>query len=440
MAAVAIAATGIFERRHEHERLARWTDEQAIPTVALVSPQEGGGVREVVLPGNVEAFVSASIHGQVSGYVSEWRKDIGAKVKQGEVLAVVDTPELDQSIAVAQSELEKAKANLALAKVTAARWNSLRNTAAVSQQAVDEKDADAHARAADVDAAQSNVDRLKAQKAFANIVAPFDGVVTARNVDIGSLVKAEFERWRRPVHRRRHPSDADLCARSGILRRRPKDGMKATLELPEYPDRKFNATILTTSHAIDQKSRTLLVELIADNKDGALSPGAFARVRFEIPPDPNALRLPASALLFRENTMEVATVGLDNRIALKKVHIARDLGTEVEITGGLSQDERIVANPPDSIGDGEEVRVMEAAGEKTQGPPGPQGRGRASRITQRAPRKWRKPGGTTTNEVVAVARGPDRLCARRLRFRGATRVGRSTAHLRRAALCWESAT
>ena len=222
VAAIAVAYTGISERRHEHERLARWTDEQAIPTVALVSPHEGGGVREVVLPGNVEAFDTASIHGQVSGYVSEWRKDIGAKVKQGEVLAVVDTPELDQSIAVAQSELEKAKANLVLAKVTAARWNSLRNTAAVSQQAVDEKDADAHARAADVDAAQSNVDRLKAQKAFANIVAPFDGVVTARNVDIGSLVKAEFERWRRPVHRCRHPSDADLCARSRILRRRPK--------------------------------------------------------------------------------------------------------------------------------------------------------------------------------------------------------------------------
>ena len=152
-----------------------------------------------------------------------------------------------------------------------------------------------------------------------------------------------------------------------------KDGMKATLDLPEYPDRKFEATILTTSHAIDQKSRTLLVELIADNKDGALSPGAFTRVHFEIPPDPNATRLPASALLFRDNALDVATVGLDNRIALKKVRIARDLGTEVEIVGGLSQHERIVANPPDSIADGEEVRVMEAAGEKTQGPAERQG-------------------------------------------------------------------
>ncbi len=373
VAAVAIAATGIFERRHEHERLARWTDEQAIPTVALVSPQEGGGAREVVLPGNVEAFFSASIHGQTSGYVQEWRKDIGAQVHQGEVLAVLDTPELDQSIAVAQSELAKAKANLALAKVTADRWNSLRASAAVSQQTADEKESDARAKAAEVEAAQANVDRLKAQKAFANITAPFDGVVTARNVDVGSLVRAHSNDTSAlfavaDIHQMRIYVPVPQSYAASL-----KDGMKATLELPEYPDRKFNATILTTSHAIDQKSRTLLVELIADNKDGALSPGAFARVRFEIPPDPNAMRLPASALLFRENTMEVATVGLDNRIALKKVHIARDLGPEVEITGGLHQDERVVANPPDSIGDGEEVRVMEAAGEKAQGPPGPEG-------------------------------------------------------------------
>ena len=366
--AIAVAYAGISGRRHDGEKLKQWTDDQAIPTVALVSPQEGGRAREVVLPGNVEAFETASIHGQVSGYVSEWRKDIGAKVHQGDVLAVIDTPELDQSIAVAQGELAKAKAILALAKVTADRWNSLRSSAAVSQQAVDEKDSDAHAKAAEVDAAQSNIDRLKALKAFANIVAPFDGVVTARDLDIGSLVKADSNDGAAlfsvaDIHQMRIyvPVPESYAAQL-------KDGMKATLDLPEYPDRKFEATISTTSHAIDQKSRTLLVELIADNKDGALSPGAFARVHFEIPPDPNAMMLPAGALLFRDNVLGVATVGLDNRITLKKVRIARDLGTQVEITGGMSQDERIVANPPDSIADGEEVRVMEAAGDKTPGP------------------------------------------------------------------------
>ena len=368
VAAIAVAYTGISGRRHDDEKLKQWTDAQAIPSVALVAPQQGGEARELVLPGNVEAFDTASIHGQVSGYVQEWRKDIGAKVRRGDILAVVDTPELDQSIAVAQSELDKAKANLALAKVTAARWNSLRNTAAVSQQAADEKDSDAHAKAAEVEAAQSNLDRLKAEKVFANIVAPFDGVVTARHVDIGTLVRADADNGPAlftvaDIHQMRVYVPVPQSYAAEL-----RDGMKATLELPEYPDRTFDATILTTAHAIDQKSRSLLVELIADNKDGALAPGAFARVHFQIPPDRNAITLPADALLFRDSAPEVATVGLDNRIVLKKVRIARDLGSKIEIAGGLSRDERIVANPPDSIGDGEEVRVMEAAGEKAQGP------------------------------------------------------------------------
>jgi RND family efflux transporter MFP subunit len=340
--------------------------------VAVVTPKSGGAVRELVLPGNVDAFYSASIHGQVRGYVQEWRKDIGAKVKQGDVLAVVDTPELDESIAVAQSELAKSRANLALAKVTAARWNSLRTTGAVSQQAADEKDADSHARQAEVDAAQSNVDRLKAEKGFANIVAPFDGVVTTRNVDVGSLVRADGTNATAlftvaDIHQMRIYVPAPESYAAEL-----KDGIKATLELPEYPDRKFDATIVTTAHAIDQKSRTLLVELLADNKDGLLAPGAFTRVHFQIPPDPNTLTVPASALMYRDTAPKVATVGADNHIVLKEVQVERDLGTVVEITG-LSPDARVVANPPDSIADGEEVRVMEAAGEKTQAPAERQG-------------------------------------------------------------------
>jgi RND family efflux transporter MFP subunit len=369
VAAIAVAYTGISARRHDDEKLKQWTEEQAIPPVAVVTPQRGGETRELVLPGNVDAFYSAAIHSQVMGYVQEWRKDIGAKVHQGDVLAVVDTPELDDRIAVAQSELAKAKANLALAKVTAARWDSLRHTAAVSQQEADEKDSDARAQAAQVDAAQSNVDRLKAQKAFSNIVAPFDGVVTARNVDVGSLVRADGVDTPplftvADIHQMRVYVPVPETYAASL-----KDGMKATLELPEYPDRKFDATIETTSHAIDRKSRSLLVELTADNKDGVLSPGAFARIRFELPPDPNTLTIPASAIVFRGDAPQVAAIGRDNRVSLKKVQIMRDLGTEVEITGGLNQDERIVANPPDSIGNGEEVRVMEAAGDKTPGSP-----------------------------------------------------------------------
>ena len=241
--AVAVALTGVRGRRHDEERLARWTDEQAIPTVALVSPKLGGETREVVLPGDVEAYYDASIHGQVSGYVSAWRKDIGAKVRQGDVLAVVDTPELDERISVAESELAKAKANQQLAHVTAQRWNSLRGSAAVSQQAADEKQSDASAKDAEVQAAEANVHRLKALKAFANIVAPFDGVVTARNIDVGSLVKAESNDSPAlfavaDLHQMRVYVRAPESYAAAL-----KDGMTATLQLPEYPDRKFEATI-----------------------------------------------------------------------------------------------------------------------------------------------------------------------------------------------------
>jgi RND family efflux transporter MFP subunit len=179
-----------------------------------------------------------------------------------------------------------------------------------------------------------------------------------------------------------------------------KEGMKAKLELPEYPDRMFDATIATTAHAIDQKSRTLLVELLADNKDGALQPGAFTRVHFQLPPDPNSFSIPASAMLYRDTEPRVATVGVDNRIALKDVHIVRDLGTTVEISGGVSPDERIVTNPPDSIGDGEEVRIMQKTGEKTQ----------------ESSSQKQSDGSITGNEVVAVACGADRTRARRLRL------------------------
>jgi RND family efflux transporter MFP subunit len=373
VAAIATAITGIKDQRQEHERLARWTEDQAIPTVALVSPKQSAEDREVVLPGDVEAYYAATIHGQVSGYVQEWREDIGARVRQGDVLAIVDTPELDQRIAMAQSELAKAKANLLLAKTTAERWNSLRASAAVSQQAADEKESDAHAKGAELEAAQANLDRLKALKAFANIVAPFDGVVTARNVDVGSLVRADSNDGPALF------AVADLHLMRVYVRAPEsyaaviKDGMKASLELPEYPNRRFEATVATNSHAIDKKSRTLLVELISDNQDRALAPGTFARVHFKLPPDPNAMTLPASALLFRDNRLQVATLGLDNHIALKKVRIARDFGSEVEILGGLDQDERVVTNPSDSVAAGEEVRVMRAGGEKSKATTEPEG-------------------------------------------------------------------
>jgi RND family efflux transporter MFP subunit len=358
--AVGVGVSGVLSRRQDDEKLTKWTREQAIRTVAVTSLKRDTTIKHVLLPGDVEAFYSASIHGQVSGYVREWRKDIGAKVKRGDILAIVDTPELDDRVTQAEGELAKANANLSLAKVTAERWQTLRASAAVSQQAIDEKVGDQRAKEADVDAAKANLDRLRSQKGFANIVAPFDGVVTARNIDIGSLVKSDSG------------DSAPLFVVADISRMRIyvrapevyaaalKDGMDAKLRLPEYPGQDFDAKIDTTSHAIDAKSRSLLVELMAENKDGVLRPGSFAQVAFDLPPDPNAERLSASALLFRDQETVVAILDSDDRVKLRRIHITRDYGSDVDIEGGIPTDARIVLSPPESIADGDQVRVTGA--------------------------------------------------------------------------------
>jgi RND family efflux transporter MFP subunit len=365
--AAALAVTGISSRRSDERELARWTLDRAVPTVATVAPERGGALRELVLPGDVDAFYNAVVHAQVSGYVQQWYKDIGARVKAGDVLATIDTPELDQRLAEAREQLTKAKANQALAAVTAERWKSLRQSGAVSQQAADEKVADGQAKDAEVAAAGANLDRLKALKAFANIVAPFDGVVTQRNVDIGSLVNDSANAGSglfavADIHEMRVYVKAPQSFAADI-----REGMKAKLKLPQYPDRSFDATITTTAQAIDQRSRSLLVELSAKNADGALPPGAFAEIHFEIPTSADALRVPASAIIFRDKWIEVATVGADNRIAMKKVEIGRDLGTEVEITSGLSASDRVVASPPDSIEEGDVVRVVSPGAPRPEG-------------------------------------------------------------------------
>jgi RND family efflux transporter MFP subunit len=366
--AVAVGVSGVMSRRQDDEKLAKWTHEQAIPTVAVTSLKPDTTVKHVVLPGQVEALYSASLHGQVSGYVQSWGRDIGAQVKRGDVLAVIETPELDDRVTQAEGELEKANANFALAKVTAGRWQALRASSAVSQQAIDEKVGDEKAKEAEVSAAKANLSRLRSQKGFAQIVAPFDGVVTARNVDIGSLVKSDSS------------GGAPLFVVSDISRMRiyvkaPEvyaaaltNGMTAKLRLPEYPARTFAAKIETTSHAIDAKSRSLLVELMADNEEGLLRPGSFTQVSFDLPPDPDAQKLSASALLFRDEATLAATVDKDDRIKLTPIRIARDYGSTVEIEGGLPADARIVLSPPESIQDGDKVRIAAADDRETTTP------------------------------------------------------------------------
>lgn len=362
--AFALAFFGISSREHEESDLTRLTQEEAIPTVELVQPERGTSAQHLVLPGNVQAWYSAPIYARVSGYVKMWYKDIGAKVKAGDVLAEIDTPDLDQQYEQAKGELAKAKADAALAELTAKRWDAMRKTDAVSQQTADEKVGEYNASKAEVSAAIANVGRLAALESFKKIVAPFDGVVTARKIDVGALVNSTpgnapdlFDVA--DVHEMRIYVDVPQAFSAQV-----HVGMTAQLKLPQFPDQEFNATVATTSEAISHHSRSLLVELRRGNKDGLLQPGAFVEVDFSLPPDPNALRIPASALIFRRRGPEVATVNADDKVALKPVVVGRDLGTEIEIKSGLSPEDRLTRSPSDSIADGQRVRI---AGGKASG-------------------------------------------------------------------------
>jgi RND family efflux transporter MFP subunit len=357
LAAIGIAVNGILDRDRNDKKLAEWTDAQAIPTVAVVRPQPETKAQPLVLPGDIDAWFEAPIYARVNGYLKMWYKDIGAHVKAGDLLA--DTPDLDQQLVQAKHDLDVAIANQKLAEVTAKRWKALLSSASVSQQSVDEKVADAAAQKAKVAAAQANVARLEALEGFKRIVAPFDGVVTARRTDIGALINAGSGTGPELF------AVADLH-QMRIYVRVPQSfsaqirlGMKATLTLPQYPGQTFPATVLTTSNAINTKSRTVLVELVADNPDGKLWPGTFATVSFELPANTSVVQIPASALLFQSEGLQVAVLGADNRVEIRPVQVGRNFGTMVEVLSGVSASDRVIDSPPDSIVAGQLVHPEE---------------------------------------------------------------------------------
>lgn len=371
LAAIGLAAAGIVSRRFADHKLAQWTDAQAIPSVELADIKIGSSGQGLVLPGELKAFSEAQIRARVNGYLKDWKYDIGARVKAGEILATIDAPELDQQYEQARGELAKAEAHAQLAKLTSRRWSALRASTAVSQQSVDEKGGDVNAKEADVAAARANLDRLKALKGFTEVTAPFSGVVTARKVDIGVLVGpgnpielfdvADIHQMRVYV---RVPQP---------LSTRIKQGMKATLTLSQHPGRTFEAKVIANSEAIAENSRTLLVQLLADNKDGALLPGSFAEIRFELPKDPNIIRVPATALLFKDNQLQLATVGPDSKVVFTKISIDRDLGTEIELREGVKTTDRVINYPSGSLHDGDVVAVSQDKSKETSGEHGGKG-------------------------------------------------------------------
>jgi RND family efflux transporter MFP subunit len=358
--AVVIALMGIFNRSRSETQLTQWTREQAIPEVVVVTPQRGVGNQELVLPGQVEANYEAPIHARVSGYIKMWYEDIGAHVKAGQLLAEIDTPDLDQQLLQAKASLASAKADAELAQLTAKRWKASIVANAVSQQTIDEKVGDATAREAQADAAAANVQRLNVLESFKRVVAPFDGIVTARKTDIGALINANGESGPELF------SVADLH-KIRVYVRVPQafssmltPGMTAVLKLPQFPDQPFEAKLDTTSNAIDHDSRTVLAEFLMDNPNGKLWPGTYAETHLQLPANPTMLHVPTSALLFRQDGMMVAAVGKGDKVELRSVTLGRDLGTQVEVLSGVGATDRIIDIPPDSIATGDKVRLQTA--------------------------------------------------------------------------------
>ncbi len=360
-----LAIFGIASRKHAQSELTRETNETAVPTVAVIKPMGGTATQTLVLPGDVEPWYWAPIYGQVSGYVKAWYKDIGAQVKKGDLLAVIDTPELDAHVEQAKALLAKARANEKLARITAKRWDALwasghlQSLEPVSRQSTDVTDYDLQADIAATAAAKGELDRLEALEKFKYLVAPFDGVVTARRTDVGAFVKANGVSNQPEMFEVADTHEMRIYVRvPQVYAPEIHVGMKAELHLPGLPGKTFPATVNTTSGSINLDSRTLLVELWAPNPDNELSPGTYANVYFNLPSRPDSLEIPTSALIFQDNGLQVAVLGPDNRAHLQNVTIGRDMGANVIITSGLKPGDWVIDSPPDSLDDGDLVRVV----------------------------------------------------------------------------------
>jgi RND family efflux transporter MFP subunit len=356
VAAVAIAVAGIGWRLWKSHNTAEWTDNQAIPTVQIIklaTNKKGGALN---LPGEVQAFTAAPIYAQVTGYVRKWYFDIGARVKKGQLLAELDTPNLAGQSEQARANLVNAQAAQKLSAATTQRFDALFTQGAVSRQDKDEKDADLAAKNAAVAAAQAGLYSIASQENFRRLIAPFDGVVTSRAVDVGALVTVGNNAT--PLFTVSDQSRLRLYVRvpqnyASYIR----PGMTVSFTVPQHPDRTFQASLVASAGAVASATGTVLVQFGLDNVDDALQPGAYAEVTFPLPAGANGIRVPATALMFRDDGMQVATVDANNRVKLKTIVIARDLGASVDVGSGLSPTDRIIDNPADALQNGDEVRI-----------------------------------------------------------------------------------
>jgi RND family efflux transporter MFP subunit len=360
--AAVIVGTGITTRKMADARLSEWTENQAVPVVAVATPDLQGKSATLNLPGRLEAYSQAQIYARVSGYLTAWNADIGAPVKAGQLLAEIDAPDLDQQILQAEADLSSAQANATLAEATLQRGQSLVKSGAVTKQDLDQRTANSANREGLVNSAQANLDRLRVLEKYKRIVAPFDGLVTQRATDIGALINAGAS------------GGPALFVVSDTSKLRVyvnvpqnyvpsiKIGTKARLSVPEYPGRTFTAIVNASARSVDVASGTTRMQLLVDNADGQLMTGAFADVQLELAHPEIAINVPASALIVGQNGLHVATVGSDDRVVLKPITIARDLGKVVEVASGLTADDRVIESAPDGIASGDLVRVAVTPG------------------------------------------------------------------------------
>jgi RND family efflux transporter MFP subunit len=351
----AVVAAGLASRRSNANKLGEEAAARSVPTVSVLVPGQAA-VGALELPARVEPWSRAPIYARVSGYLARWNADIGTPVKAGQLLATIETPDLDQQLLQAQAELASSRSGVTLAASTAKRWTELLKEDAVSRQEVEERTGDLSARQSAVQAAQANVQRIQAMKRYTRLVAPFDGVVTARNTDVGALINVGGS------------AGSELFVISDVRKLRVyvqvpqrqlgmvKPGSVALLTVPERPDQTYRATVQSQSQAIDLATGAMLVQLTVDNATGELLPGAFATVRFETAAH-DGVSVPPGALITGKNGVQVATVDAGNRVRLKTVTVARDLGSVVQLAGGVAANDRVIESPPDGIADGETVRV-----------------------------------------------------------------------------------
>jgi RND family efflux transporter MFP subunit len=361
VAGIVVAAWGIFTRLQARSALERATEAVAVPIVALVKPYHAETGNELVLPGDVQAFTDAPIYARTNGYLKHWYADIGKQVKAGDLLADIETPEIDAQYRQAKADLATANANYHLAQITAARYQELRKTGLVAAQDVDNAQGDADAKTAQLESARQNLEHLAQLEGFNRITAPFDGVVTARRIDVGALVNQGNTSGQELFH-------MTSSSRLRIYVQVPQayvsliePGLMAQVSFPERPDRRYPAKIVSTARAIDASTRTLLTELEADNAKGEMLSGSFAQVHLPLPLGLTSWRLPSNTLLFRADGLHVATVDAGNQVHLNAVQIGRDFGSEIEILSGVSEQDQVILNPADSLLAGTTVRVSGAA-------------------------------------------------------------------------------